>query len=306
MQRAKGARISLAGGFGSYEVTSRYELGRGHAFRPAPRSRGGSLSYAEFEFEAGADVKYHIWSAEGHFGQQLSDAFWIQFRRVDWHCAPCPELRPPQGVGTARRRSPEHLRVVRACPTSRRRPSRLAGRAGTGCGFTATCDAPASMEDLAEHNSLGMPDGNARPGTTAGPVGDRERRGAVKVHGEVKGRRRGWRRGPAIGGGGGCRLPAIPTAGRTTKGAVSSRLQSVRTNFGVMRGGRSITISQSARGGVRRRASQGATGEPQWKPAGVWYLAGSNTCIYSNPREELGATQHNVQTSNRGSGMTSS
>lgn len=37
----------------------------------------------------------------------------------------------------------------------------------------------------------------------------------------------------------------------------------------------------------------------QWKPAGIWYLAGSNTCVYSNPKEELGATQHNVQTSNR-------
>jgi hypothetical protein len=36
-----------------------------------------------------------------------------------------------------------------------------------------------------------------------------------------------------------------------------------------------------------------------WKPAGIWYLAGSNTCIYSNPKGELGATQHNVQTSNR-------
>src|SRR6185295_6408183 len=38
---------------------------------------------------------------------------------------------------------------------------------------------------------------------------------------------------------------------------------------------------------------------PAWQPAGVWYLAGSNTCVYSNPKEELGATQHNVQTSNR-------
>jgi hypothetical protein len=38
---------------------------------------------------------------------------------------------------------------------------------------------------------------------------------------------------------------------------------------------------------------------PQWKPAGTWYLAGSNTCLYSNPKGELGATQHNVQTSNR-------
>jgi hypothetical protein len=39
--------------------------------------------------------------------------------------------------------------------------------------------------------------------------------------------------------------------------------------------------------------------ELEWKLAGVWYLAGSNTCVYSNPREELGTTQHVVQTSNR-------
>jgi hypothetical protein len=39
--------------------------------------------------------------------------------------------------------------------------------------------------------------------------------------------------------------------------------------------------------------------ESDWKPAGIWYLAGANTCVYSNPNQELGATQHNVQTSNR-------
>ena len=38
---------------------------------------------------------------------------------------------------------------------------------------------------------------------------------------------------------------------------------------------------------------------PVWKPAGIWYLAGSNTCVYSNPKDELGATEHVVQTSNR-------
>ena len=38
---------------------------------------------------------------------------------------------------------------------------------------------------------------------------------------------------------------------------------------------------------------------PQWKPAGTWYLAGSNTCVFSSPPGELGATQHVVQTSNR-------
>ena len=39
--------------------------------------------------------------------------------------------------------------------------------------------------------------------------------------------------------------------------------------------------------------------KPQWKPAGIWYLAGSNTCVYSNPEAELGTTQHIVETSNR-------
>src|SRR5262249_18526876 len=47
-------------------------------------------------------------------------------------------------------------------------------------------------------------------------------------------------------------------------------------------------------------ASQGQEGKAlKWERAGVWYLAGSNTCVYSNPKEELGATQHIVQTSNR-------
>ena len=38
---------------------------------------------------------------------------------------------------------------------------------------------------------------------------------------------------------------------------------------------------------------------PRWRKAGVWYLAGGNTCVYSNPKPELGATEHHVQTSNR-------
>ncbi len=44
-----------------------------------------------------------------------------------------------------------------------------------------------------------------------------------------------------------------------------------------------------------------AAAEPgaKFEEAGIWYLAGSNTCVYSNPREETGKTQHVVQTSNR-------
>jgi hypothetical protein len=38
---------------------------------------------------------------------------------------------------------------------------------------------------------------------------------------------------------------------------------------------------------------------PVWHKAGIWYLGGANTCVYSNPRSELGATEHHLQTSNR-------
>ena len=37
----------------------------------------------------------------------------------------------------------------------------------------------------------------------------------------------------------------------------------------------------------------------EWKEVGLWYTAGSNTIVYSNPPEETGAAQHIVQTSNR-------
>lgn len=43
--------------------------------------------------------------------------------------------------------------------------------------------------------------------------------------------------------------------------------------------------------------AKGVTGE--FKRAGVWYLAGSNTCLFSNVTTELAPSKHVVQTSNR-------
>jgi hypothetical protein len=37
----------------------------------------------------------------------------------------------------------------------------------------------------------------------------------------------------------------------------------------------------------------------EWQPAGIWYLAGANTCVYSDPKGELGEALHHVETSNR-------
>jgi hypothetical protein len=47
-------------------------------------------------------------------------------------------------------------------------------------------------------------------------------------------------------------------------------------------------------------AAAGA-GARDWQPAGIWYLAGSTTCVFSCPRQpvELGAAEHIVQTSDR-------
>jgi hypothetical protein len=39
--------------------------------------------------------------------------------------------------------------------------------------------------------------------------------------------------------------------------------------------------------------------DADFKPAGTWYLAGSNTCVFSRPRGELDPAVHTVQTSNR-------
>jgi hypothetical protein len=87
--------------------------------------------------------------------------------------------------------------------------------------------------------------------------------------------------------------PAETDRGRITKTASEFTLKIDPRNLGVM---------------LRRKLDYGfpnqralvfvAVGK-EWKPAGVWYLAGSNTCVFSSPRGELGAALHVVETSNR-------
>ena len=93
--------------------------------------------------------------------------------------------------------------------------------------------------------------------------------------------------------------PATKDTGRTTTTSSEFRLKIDPKNVGVMLR-RKLDYSfpnQRAEVSVADAGSR----KPQWKPAGVWYLAGSNTCVYSYPpnRDELGATQHVVETSNR-------
>jgi hypothetical protein len=87
--------------------------------------------------------------------------------------------------------------------------------------------------------------------------------------------------------------PPHKDTGRTTTGTSEFALKLDKENVGVM-----LRRKLDYQFPNQRAEISVQVGE-EWKPAGVWYLAGSNTCIYSNPKEELGATQHNVQISNR-------
>jgi hypothetical protein len=95
--------------------------------------------------------------------------------------------------------------------------------------------------------------------------------------------------------------PAQADRGRSTKGTSEFTVKLESKNFGVLLRRKLDYSFPNQRAEVSvADASKGQEGkELEWKPAGVWYLAGSNTCVYSNPKEELGATQHVVQTSNR-------
>lgn len=92
--------------------------------------------------------------------------------------------------------------------------------------------------------------------------------------------------------------PAQTGRGRTTRGTSEFNLKLVPKNFGVMLRRQLDYQYPNQRAEVFvAEVKKGQAG--RFQPAGVWYLAGGNTCVYSNPKDELGATQHIVETSNR-------
>ncbi len=89
--------------------------------------------------------------------------------------------------------------------------------------------------------------------------------------------------------------PAQQDTGRITKGTSEFRLRLRPDNLGVLLRRKLDYKYPDQRAEVYVAESP----KGQWKDAGVWYLAGSNTVVYSYPEQELGATQHVVETSNR-------
>jgi hypothetical protein len=92
--------------------------------------------------------------------------------------------------------------------------------------------------------------------------------------------------------------PAHTDTGRKTTGMSEFTMKLDPRNFGILLRRKLDYSFPNQRAEVLvADESGGSVGE--FQPAGIWYLAGSNTCVYSNPKEELGATQHHVQTSDR-------
>jgi hypothetical protein len=87
--------------------------------------------------------------------------------------------------------------------------------------------------------------------------------------------------------------PATKDRGRTTRTASEFTMRIDPKNLGV------VLRRKLDYAFPNQRAEVSVSDGKQWKPAGVWYLAGSNTCVFSSPRTELGATEHVVETSNR-------
>ncbi len=90
-------------------------------------------------------------------------------------------------------------------------------------------------------------------------------------------------------------FPAERGTGRKTRGTSSFRLRLDPKNVGVMLRRKLDYALPNQRAEVYVAGSPDSAG----RFAGIWYLAGSNSPVYSDPKEELGATQHVLDTSNR-------
>lgn len=93
--------------------------------------------------------------------------------------------------------------------------------------------------------------------------------------------------------------PVSTDLGRTTTGSSEFTLALNPGNYGVMLRRKLDYQYPNQRAEVLIADASDPAAAPQWKPAGIWYLAGSNTYVYSWPKGELGATEHKVVTSNR-------
>lgn len=289
-----------------YGITSRYEWGPDSMPGGADGPRATPEDLAEFAFEAPAGKAYHIWVRGKNLdGKNTSDAFWMQFDddvgttrmaasyahrygfgnwldrfpagTYAWSSALPQE--PPRTI-TFAHGGPHKLRIQVRQPRHYLEKIWLSATRDTLPG-PAQATPPASADEIvltaADAVVLkGKMKRIADAPAVAGPV--------LEIDGA-----------PTVATQSGEIYPAQTDRGRKTTGTSEFTLKLDPQNLGVMLRRKLDYQYPNQRAEVSVADETGA----DWKPAGVWYLAGSNTCVHSDPKGELGATEHNVRTSNR-------
>jgi len=93
--------------------------------------------------------------------------------------------------------------------------------------------------------------------------------------------------------------PAETDFGRKTTGSSEFTLKLDPKNLGVMLRRKLDYAFPNQEAEVYVAKDNERTTKPKWKPAGTWYLAGANTWLRSDPKGELDAAKHAVETSHR-------
>jgi len=298
-----------------YELTSRYEWGVDHIRQAnAYRHYAEPANYADFEFQADADKTYSIWLRGKSAGNIHSDSTWMQFDSFigtqdcevsyrshfgfgNWRDVAAPNTwawssglpkKPPFSVkfknnGLHRLRvqikNGDHaLDQIWLSATQKTRPENgdpvKKVESQSGSIDQIVLDVTDAKGIYGEFKITD--DATASTGkfikVTGSPV---DKRGPMEVY------------------------PAHTEIARKTTTSSEFTLKLRDDNLGVMLR-RTLDYKYPNQRAKVYVADPGQD-KPDWKYAGVWYLAGSNTCYHSYPRKagELGKSDPKIQTSNR-------
>ncbi len=289
-----------------YEITSRYEWGPDTTPAGTDAPRAAPEDFAEFTFEATANKPYNIWVRGKNLdGKRTSDAFWMQFDddigtshmaasyahrygfgnwldrfpagTYAWSSALPQE--PPRTIAFTRG-GQHRLRIQVRQPRHQLEKIWLSTTQNTLPDPTMLAPMSSADEIVLTPADAVVLKGKIKPITDAAIASGQ----VLEIDGA-----------PTIASPSEEVYPAHTDHGRKTTGMSEFTLALDPQNVGVMLRRKLDYQYPNQRAEVFIAAESGR----DWKPAGVWYIAGSNTCVYSNPKDELGATEHHVQTSNR-------
>jgi hypothetical protein len=287
-----------------YSITSRYELGV-DTIAGIAEPAAAPQDYVEFEFDADANKPYYVWlhGKRVTAGPRISE-LWLQFDDEIGTNGTSDPSYSPRGWGLWRndtKPASDQPYQWRSKFDPRRAEYVIFNSAGKHRLRVQARQPGLRLDRILLSTSPSTPPTDNDSGaqaivlTTANAT---DHKGAVSVQDDAAAM--GGKALEFAGQGTPDRqpieiYPAHTDMARKTTGTSEFNLQIDINNVGVMLRRKLDYSFPNQRAAVFVQNSDGQT----WSPAGTWYLAGSNTCVYSRPNEELGATQHNVQTSNR-------